>query len=55
MRDGQERWRRKAVPMGKERFLKELHQVAPRLFAGDDHRPDAFTPIAALFATRASK
>ena len=53
MRDGQERRRRKAVPMGEERFLKELHQVAPGLFAGRDRRPNAFAPIATLFATSA--
>ncbi len=53
MRGSQERWRRKAVPMGEERFLKKLHQVAPGLFAGRDRCPNALAPIAALFATSA--
>ncbi len=39
--------------MGEERFLKELDQVAARLFAGRQRGPDAFTPLTALLAARA--
>ena len=40
--------------MGEERFLKKLRQVAARLFAGRQRGPDAFTPLMALLAARAS-
>ncbi len=39
--------------MSKERFLKELNQVAAGLFAGRQRGPDASTPLTSLSTPRA--
>ena len=38
------------MPIGQERVVEKSHQVAARLFASRNRRPDAFAPGTALFA-----